>query len=128
MISLTTSGIKVDVKSYYLEKNSEPESGQFLFAYDISITNHNDFSVQLLKRHWIIYDSLFPKREVRGNGVIGEQPILTPGECYRYQSYCDLHSSMGWMEGSYLFRKEEYQHLMEVNIPRFELILPNKLN
>ena len=128
MVVAVTSGVKVEVSTFYLEKNSDPKSGHYLFAYDVFITNNNEFSVQLLRRHWIIYDSLFPKREVSGDGVIGQKPIVIPGETYQYQSYCDLHSSIGWMEGSYLFRKEENQQLLEVSIPKFELVLPQKLN
>ena len=88
----------------------------------------NDFSVQLLTRQWSIYDSLAVKREVKGRGVVGEQPILLPGESYRYQSYCDLRSDIGWMEGAYLFRKEDSEELIEVIIPRFEMAASSKVN
>lgn len=128
MESLTTSGIQIEVYSCFLNKSSNPDEFQFIFGYDISITNHNEFSVQLLTREWNIQDSLAPKRHIKGKGVIGEQPILLPGESYRYQSYCDLRSDLGWMEGSYLFRKEHGEELLEVIIPRFELSAASKVN
>lgn len=128
MESAITSGVKVAVNTHYMEEQSNPKKGDFLFGYDVFITNNNPYSVQLLRRHWIIFDSLFPKREVRGEGVIGEKPIIAPGDTFRYQSFCDLHSSIGWMEGSYLFRVEGNQQLLEVTIPKFELILPERLN
>lgn len=128
MESLTTSGIEIEVFSCYLNRSSNPHEAQFIFGYDISIKNQNDFSVQLLTRQWSIFDSLAIKREVKGKGVVGEQPILLPGESYRYQSYCDLRSDIGWMEGAYLFRKEDSDELIEVTIPRFELAASSKVN
>lgn len=128
MVSAITSGVKVAVNTAFLENDSDPKKGSFLFSYDVFITNNNEFAVQLLSRHWIIYDSLFPRQEVKGEGVIGKKPIILPGDTYEYQSFCELHSSIGWMEGSYLFRVEENQQLLEVTIPKFELIIPEKLN
>jgi ApaG protein len=128
MVSLITSGIEVEVFSSYLSKSSEPDKNQFIFGYNITIKNLNDFSVQLLTRHWIIYDSLAPIKQVKGRGVIGEQPILLPGESYSYQSFCELRSDIGWMEGSYLFQREENLEMMEVSIPRFELSALSKIN
>lgn len=128
MVSQITSGVKVRVTHCFLNKCSSPKDRQFLFAYAISITNNNNFSIQLLTRHWTICDSLYPKQYVNGEGVVGEKPILLPGETYNYQSYCDLKSSMGWMDGSYIFRKELSDELIEVTIPKFELVVPNRLN
>ena len=128
MESLITSGIEIEVVSAYLSSSSEPENNQYLFSYSISIKNLNSFSVQLLTRQWHIFDSLAPIRQVKGNGVIGEQPIILPGESYSYQSYCDLRSDIGWMEGTYLFRREDNRALLEVGIPRFELSAATKVN
>ena len=128
MVNLTTSGIEVKVYSCFLNQNSEPEKQHFMYGYDVTIKNQNPFSVQLLTRQWLIYDSLAPKREIKGKGVIGEQPILLPGEIYRYQSYCDLKSDLGWMEGAYLFRKEDESGILEVAIPKFELAATSKGN
>lgn len=128
MESLITSGIEIEVYSSYLSKSSEPDKYQFLFGYNISIKNLNPFAVQLLNRHWIIYDSLAPIKQVKGKGVVGEQPILQPGEIYSYQSYCELRSDIGWMEGTYLFKREDEERLLEVSVPRFELSATSKAN
>ena len=128
MVSQITSRVEVKVETKFVQHSSDMHSGKYLFTYSIDIQNNNDFSIQLLSRHWKIQDSLSPVRFVNGEGVIGEQPILLPGESYQYQSYCDLNSSIGYMEGSYIFRKEDNQELIEVDIPRFELALLSKLN
>lgn len=128
MVSQITSNVVVRVDTKYIQNCSDPSNGQFLFAYSIEIKNNNSFSIQLLSRHWKIQDSLSPIRYVNGEGVVGERPILLPGESYQYQSYCDLTSSIGSMEGSYIFKKESNQELLEVEIPKFELMLPSKMN
>jgi ApaG protein len=128
MISLITSGIEVEVFSSYLSKSSDPDKQQFIFGYNITLKNLNPFSVQLLTRHWYIYDSLAPIKQVKGKGVIGEQPILLPGESYTYNSFCELRSDIGWMEGNYLFQREHNNELLEVSIPRFELAAFSKAN
>ena len=128
MVSQITSRVEVKVETKFVQLSSDTHSGKYLFTYSIDIQNNNDFSIQLLSRHWKIQDSLTPLRFVNGEGVIGERPILLPGESYQYQSYCDLNSSIGYMEGSYIFRKEDNQELIEVDIPRFEMALLSKLN
>lgn len=128
MVSQVTSNVEVKVETKFLVNSSDARNGQYLFSYSINIKNNNPFSIQLLSRHWKIQDSLSPVRYVNGEGVVGERPILLPGESYQYQSYCDLTSNLGYMEGSYIFRKEEREELIEVNIPRFELALSSKLN
>ena len=128
MVSQITSRVEVKVETKFVQLSSDTHSGKYLFTYSIDIQNNNDFSIQLLSRHWKIQDSLTPVRFVNGEGVIGERPILLPGESYQYQSYCDLNSSIGYMEGSYIFRKEDNQELIEVDIPRFEMALLSKLN
>ena len=128
MVSQITSRVEVKVETKFVQHSSDTHSGKYLFTYSIDIQNNNDFSIQLLSRHWKIQDSLTPLRFVNGEGVIGERPIVLPGESYQYQSYCDLNSSLGYMEGSYIFRKEDNQELIEVDIPRFEMALLSKLN
>jgi len=128
MVSQITSNVQVKVETTFLENCSNINSGKYLFAYSIHIQNNNDFSIQLLSRHWKIQDSLSAPRFVNGEGVVGERPILLPGEFYQYQSYCDLNSSLGYMEGSYIFKKEGKQELIEVDIPRFEMALLCQLN
>jgi ApaG protein len=128
VISAISAGVEVSVESFYLPKHSKPDKQQYMFGYRILISNKNAFSVQLLKRQWLITDSLFPTRQVEGEGVVGQMPLIVAGESYEYQSYCDLHSTLGWMEGSYLFKRDSESPLFEVEIPRFELSIPFQLN
>ena len=97
----TTRGVKIEVKSRYLDEKSDPTSQRWFFAYDITISNHGDVVVQLLHRHWIITDANGKVEEVRGPGVVGEQPVLAPGESFEYTSFCPLSTPFGTMEGSY---------------------------
>lgn len=128
MISEVSAGVEVCVESFYLPKRSIPDKQKFMFGYKIIITNLNSYPVKLLKRQWIVTDSLYPTRQIEGEGVVGQTPVIVPGEKYEYQSYCDLHSNLGWMEGSYLFKREGDLPLFEVVIPRFELSIPFHLN
>jgi ApaG protein len=84
--------------------------------------------VQLLRRHWYIHDGAHPLREVEGEGVVGEQPILAPGETYEYRSYCELKSEIGKMRGHYTMIRQEDDVLFDVEIPAFKLIEPSLLN
>lgn len=99
-----------------------------MFAYRITIENHNKFTVKLLRRHWFIFDSNAEHREVEGEGVVGVQPVLLPGENYQYVSGCNLKTEMGKMYGSYQMENENTRQLFSVNIPSFDLIAPSKLN
>lgn len=102
MVSKVTEGVKISVEQFYQPEYSNPVSSEFMFAYRITIENNNSFPVQLLKRHWWIADSNADKREVEGDGVIGVQPIIAPGEKYQYISGSNLKSEMGIMTGTYL--------------------------
>ena len=93
--------VNVVAKSYYLSEHSKPQDGRFGFGYTITITNQSDTAVQLLDRHWIITDGLGRKQEVKGLGVIGQQPFIQPGESYEYSSFCPLTTPYGYMEGTY---------------------------
>ena len=97
----TSKNINVSVKPYYLEEQSEPEEQHFVWAYQVTINNLGQQTVQLKKRYWKITDSNGTKQEVRGSGVIGEQPILHPGETYEYTSGAPLSTPSGFMEGYY---------------------------
>lgn len=97
----TTRGIKVEVESRYLKEQSDPSSKRWFFAYDIRISNHGNDVVQLLNRHWIITDANGTVEEVKGPGVVGNQPLLAPGESFEYTSFCPLTTPFGTMEGSY---------------------------
>jgi ApaG protein len=128
MSSILTYGVKVIVESFYQPEYSNPFSGEFMFAYRITIENHNPYSVRLLKRHWHIFDSTGGHKEVDGDGVIGVQPIIQPGEFYQYMSGCNLQSELGQMEGYYVFENLNNLHQFKAAIPRFSLITPFKYN
>lgn len=97
----TTRGVKVEVESRYLEEKSDPGQKRWFFAYDIRISNDSPVVVQLLTRHWIITDANGNVEEVKGPGVVGNQPVLAPGESFEYTSFCPLSTPFGTMEGSY---------------------------
>jgi len=96
-----TRGVRVEVVSRYVPEQSEPRIGRWFFAYDIEISNLGDEVVQLVNRHWIITDANGRVEEVKGPGVVGDQPVLAPGESYEYTSFCPLTTPFGTMEGSY---------------------------
>ena len=128
MISKISEGIEITVETFYQADYSNPLKGEYMFAYRITIENHNKFTVKLLRRHWFIFDSNAENREVEGDGVVGVQPILLPGENYQYVSGCNLKTEMGKMHGSYQMENENNKQLFSVNIPSFDLIAPSKLN
>lgn len=97
----TTRGVTVEVESRYLEEKSDPGQKRWFFAYDIRISNDGPVVVQLLTRHWIITDANGNVEEVKGPGVVGNQPVLAPGESFEYTSFCPLSTPFGTMEGSY---------------------------
>jgi ApaG protein len=115
-----TQGIEVEVTPEFLPKESSPEVPQFVFAYHITITNKGDTDVQLLTRHWIITDGTGAIHEVKGDGVVGAQPKLKPGEKHKYSSFCPLSTPTGNMRGSF----QMVNHLgatFDVKIPLFFL-------
>lgn len=128
MVSKISEGVKVSVETFYQPDYSNPQSEEFMFAYRITIENNNSFPVQLLSRHWFIFDSNGDHREVEGEGVIGVQPKIEPGEKYQYISGCNLRSEMGRMHGTYLMTNLNNKKTFTVNIPAFEMVVPVKLN
>ncbi len=128
MATATTSGVRVSVESSYQPEFSAPENQHFMFAYSITIENGGDGAIQLISRHWDILDAAGTARMVEGEGVVGEQPILSPGEKYAYSSGCNLSTEMGSMRGYYLFQRGDDGQLFKVNIPAFTLIATYKLN
>lgn len=112
--------ILVSVETHYLEDRSDPSEDRFVFAYTITITNHGTKGAQLLRRHWIVSDSNERVQDVRGDGVVGEQPHLKPGESYRYTSGTVLETPVGTMEGSYQMVADDGTPF-DANIPLFVL-------
>ncbi len=115
-----TQGIRISVRPLYLTNQSQPAYHHYVFAYFVRIENVSKRTVQLLARHWQIHDSIGEDYEVVGDGVVGQQPILQPGEVYEYQSFCILKSAHGHMEGYYRFIGSDNFQLDAV-IPRFFL-------
>ncbi|TAL50592.1 MAG: Co2+/Mg2+ efflux protein ApaG [Chitinophagaceae bacterium] len=128
MISLISEGVEVSVETFYQQDYSNPLQSEFMFAYRISLENHNSFAVKLHRRHWYIFDSNGSYREVEGEGVVGVQPVLTPGEKYQYVSGCNLRSEMGKMHGTYQMENLDNKQMFDVNIPAFEMFVPFKNN
>ena len=124
----TTNGITVSVQTQYLPAHSNPRAGKLIFGYHIAIENGSPHTVQLLRRHWVIQEASGELREVEGEGVIGIQPVIEPGECHEYTSFCNLCSEMGKMSGTYLMTRRDDDSLFEVAIPAFQMVAPFKLN
>ncbi|HLU50827.1 MAG TPA: Co2+/Mg2+ efflux protein ApaG [Flavobacteriaceae bacterium] len=123
-----TSGVKVSVEVVYQSEYSNPAKMHFMFSYQITIENLSDSTIQLMNRHWDIFDAIGEFKQVEGEGVVGEQPILIPGAVYQYASGCNLKSEMGYMEGYYEMITELDGSTFQVKIPRFNLISTFKLN
>jgi len=119
-----TEGIRVRVQSQYLSDQSSPRHERFVFAYTITITNEGLRTAQLRTRHWIITDGRGMVEEVRGDGVVGEQPRLTPGQTFQYTSGCVLTTSIGTMQGSYRMWREDGSYFDAVIAP-FSLASPD---
>jgi ApaG protein len=128
MVSKVSKGINVSVEVYYQPNNSNPVLREYLFAYRITLENKNNFTVQLLRRHWYIFDSDASYKQVEGEGVVGLQPIINPGEKYQYISGCNLKTDMGKMHGKYVMLNCYNKQLFEIVIPPFQLIYPFKNN
>lgn len=128
MQTAITRGVRVSVETFYQVEYSNPLAHEFMFAYRITITNQSDILIQLLRRHWHIYDSNGTIKEVEGEGVVGEQPIIHPGMSYQYISGCNLSTEIGKMHGTYLMMKVSDGKKFRVNIPEFNLIAHQKLN
>ena len=125
MYSAVTRAIRVDVEPIYLEEQSEPANGQFVWAYRVQIGNEGAETVQLISRYWHITDGLGRIQEVRGAGVVGEQPILNPGEAYEYTSGTPLPTPSGIMRGTYEM-KTPAGDKFDIEIPAFSLDSPHQ--
>jgi ApaG protein len=118
-----TNNVRVEVESQYAPERSQPFQNEWFFTYTVRITNERDETVQLLSRHWIITDSTGHSQEVKGPGVVGEQPTLSPGESFQYTSGCPLPTSTGVMRGTYQMVTEDGDHF-DVEIAPFALHEP----
>jgi len=120
--------VQVSVETFYQPDYSNPVQSEFMFAYRITLENHNSFPVKLHRRNWQIFDSNGSHREVEGEGVVGVQPTIKPGETYQYVSGCNLRTEMGKMKGTYQMENLDSKQMFRVDIPSFEMIVPMKYN
>jgi ApaG protein len=129
-LEINPPAVSVKVITTYLPSHSNPDESYYTFAYTITISNNGDIPVQLLSRHWIITDADEQVQEVRGEGVVGEQPIIAPGKYFRYTSGTTMETSVGFMEGSYtmIAIAGEEPAEFDVPIPPFSLHTPNALH
>ena len=128
MQTLITQGIKISVEPFYLPQESVPMQHRYVYAYRITIENQSDITVQLLRRHWQIVESNGVSREVDGEGVVGEQPVLEPGGRYQYTSWCPMMTDTGKMYGTFQMIKANNKEEFDVTIPEFKLHPPFKMN
>lgn len=116
-----TEGIRITVRPVFLRERSNPLLEQFVFAYHIRIENVSGHAAQLRSRRWLIHDDAIGDTVVEGEGVVGEQPHLLPGQVHEYRSFCVLRAPQGWMEGSYRFVRDDGSSF-HAEIPRFPLL------
>jgi ApaG protein len=128
MIFLTTLGVTISVEQYFVSSHFAALGNDFVFAYQINITNESNNTIKLLKRHWRIASSNGDVRFVDGEGVVGQQPIIGVNESYSYNSGCHLQTEIGNMSGYYTFLDLHSMIPFEVIIPQFGLVVPHKLN
>ncbi len=128
MAESKTKDITVKVETHYQEQDSQPDLSDFVFAYRITIENQSDHAVKLLSRYWHITDSNTLKREVEGDGVVGRQPTLEPGQSHQYVSGCNFRTDMAKMEGFFVMEKIHNGEHFQVDIPQFILAVPYRLN
>lgn len=123
-----TDGVRITAWARFEPRHSDTRAGRFLFSYRITITNRTKEAIQLLRRHWTIHDSMGAVREVEGEGVVGETPVLGPNEHFSYSSACDLRSGFGRMHGTYRMIRLHDGHLFDVAIPELQLLYPYSAN
>jgi len=124
----TTQGISIRVRPQFEPSHSNAENHYFVFSYHIELTNNSEDPVQLMRRHWTIRHADGFTDEVDGPGVVGEQPILYPGQSYQYASWCQLHTPFGEMSGYYLMYRLTDETYFDAKVPTFSLMLPALLN
>ncbi len=127
MSDTTTRGIRVQVKSTYLSERSSPREGQYLFQYQVRISNVGTETAQLVSREWVITNAEGEVERVKGPGVVGEQPVLAPGASFEYSSFCPLKTAVGSMHGCYQMVTDTGEQFEAIIAP-FTLAVPNSLN
>ena len=125
--SSTTRGIRIRVRSAYVPERSQPDANHWFFVYNVTISNEGNETAQLVSRHWIITDANNQVQEVKGAGVVGEQPTLGPGESFEYTSACPLSTPFGSMRGTYQMVTSGGEHF-DAEIAPFTLAEPHAVN
>ncbi len=128
MVTATTRGIRITVETEYQPAYSSPIQFHFVFTYRVTIENLSNQTIKLLRRHWHIHDANTHVKDIEGEGVVGQQPVLEPGERHTYVSGCNLKSGMGRMYGEYAMERIVDGKVFKVRIPEFTMIVPFKLN
>ena len=121
------NNITISVETIYLQQDSEPENNKYFFLYTILIRNVGSVGAKLLSRHWIIEDSNGKKQDVQGDGVVGEQPHITPGEEFQYTSGAMIETSLGTMKGTYKMIDDDEKHF-DAQVPEFILSVPRVIH
>ena len=127
MSEAVTNGIRVEVLCRYVPESSRPSLHEYVFQYTVRITNQGTETVQLVSRHWIITDALDHIEEVKGPGVVGEQPVMAPGESYKYSSWCPLRTPTGVMRGTYQMLRAG-GHQFDIDIAPFAMRAPQTIH
>jgi ApaG protein len=127
MSDTTTRGIRIQVQSFYDGERSSPEESYYFFAYQVRISNVGSETAQLVSREWLITDGNGETQRVQGAGVVGEQPVLAPGEEFEYTSFCPLPTPVGAMQGAYLMILQDGESF-EARIAPFSLAMPHAVN
>ena len=125
---LTTHGVQIGVESMFQPGHSFPHRSQYLHVYTIHITNYNEYSIQLISRHWDITEADGTKKVVDGDGVVGEQPLIESNGIHAYSSFCVLAFPIGMMSGYYNMIRVDTGESFVVSIPEFKLVMPDVLN
>jgi ApaG protein len=120
----TTQGIEISIKPVYQNQFSNPQLDKYVYAYYVTIRNTGRETVKLLRRHWFIYDSGNRLKEVEGDGVIGQYPVLQPGEKFEYNSWTEMKTTIGKMYGYYTMKRLSDGAMIEAEIPEFQLVAP----
>ena len=128
MSDTTTRGVRILVRPRFIPEQSDPDNGQWLFAYHITIRNTGEQTVQLISRHWVITNGEGKVEEVRGPGVVGYQPVLKPGEEFEYTSGCPLTTPVGTMHGEFNMVVQDSGETFDARIEPFRLAVPKALN
>ncbi len=128
MVTEITKGVKVTVEVEYQSQYSSPSQHHYVFTYQVTIENNSSKTLQLVRRKWVINDAAFPIRKVEGEGVVGRQPILEPGQKHQYMSGCNLRSGIGKMHGTYEMEQLMDGQAITIQIPSFKMIVPFKNN